>query len=135
MNTTPTRCDHTPAWGTLAQHFEQSACGFDLRVAFAADTGRFSAFSQTAPHVFADLSKNLLDVATQTLLFDLARQSGLEAHRNAMFAGEAINTTEQRAVMHWLLRKPATVPVNQAPVATDIVANELTKVHATLDAM
>jgi glucose-6-phosphate isomerase len=135
MNTTPTRCDHTPAWGTLAQHFEQSGCGFDLRAAFAADTGRFSAFSQTAPHVFADLSKNLLDVATQTLLFDLARQSGLEAHRNAMFAGEAINTTEQRAVMHWLLRKPATVPVNQAPVATEMVANELTKVHATLDAM
>ncbi len=131
----PTRCDHTPVWGTLKQHFEQSGRKFDLRAAFATDADRFSVFSQAAPHVFADLSKNLLDVATQTLLFDLARQSGLEAHRDAMFAGEAINNTEQRSVMHWLLRKPPAVPVQQSSVAIDMVANELTKVHVTLDAM
>jgi glucose-6-phosphate isomerase len=48
--------------------------------------------------VFADLSKNLWDRESEALLLDLARATGLEAHRNAMFAGEAINTTENRAV-------------------------------------
>lgn len=97
------RCDRAPSWGRLAAHFED-ARKFDLREAFARDAGRFEAFSQQAPHVFADLSKNLIDAQAESLLLALARECGLEAHRDAMFAGERINNTEDRAVKHWLLR-------------------------------
>ena len=99
------RCDQTAAWTKLQQH-AQAFQGFDLRQAFTADAGRAAAFSQSAPCVFADLSKNHVDAATEALLQELARQTGLEAHRDAMFRGEHINTTEDRAVMHWLLRQP-----------------------------
>jgi len=108
---------------------------FDARTAFANDAHRFEAFSQSAPHVFADLSKNLMDATTEALLFDLARQTGVAQHRDAMFAGAPINHTEQRAVMHWLLRNPALGHDGLAKEATKNVANELTQVHATLDAM
>jgi glucose-6-phosphate isomerase len=103
-----TRGDQTPAWAALQQHFDTTGKSFDARDAFANDeksgNKRFETLSQQAPYVFADLSKNLIDVATQALLLDLARQSGVEAHRDAMFAGEKINNAENRAVMHWLLR-------------------------------
>ena len=133
------RCDRAPAWAALQTAYQASGKSLDVRQAFAADAQRFQTFSQQAPHVFADLSKNRIDAATQALLLDLARQCGVEAHRDAMFTGEAINNTEQRAVMHWLLRKPASklpqVPVNVDQLAIDVIATELTKVHATLDAM
>ena len=98
------RCDATVAWGKLGRHYEQQGARFDLRAAFAADAGRFAAFSQAAPELFADLSKNLVDADAQALLLELARECGLEAHRDALFAGERINNTENRAVKHWLLR-------------------------------
>jgi len=129
------RCDQTPAWGALREAFAKAGHGFDLRTAFAADTHRFEAFSQDAPHVFADFSKNLLDAATERLLFDLARQCELLQHRDAMFDGQAINATEQRAVMHWLLRYPPASQQPQAQLAVKHVASELAQVHATLDAM
>ncbi len=132
---TRTRCDRTPAWGKLQAVFEAQGQAFDLRTAFAGDATRFEHFSQNAPHVFADLSKNRVDAATQDLLLQLARECGVEAHREALFAGEAINTTEQRAVMHWLLRYPAVAPADIAQSAIKNVAPELTQVHATLDAM
>ena len=135
-----TRCDRTPAWGALQTAFSSSGRAFDVRAAFAFDARRFETFSQSAPHVFADLSKNLIDSATQQLLLALARQTGVAQHRDAMFAGAAINRTEQRAVLHWLLRNPALAPVDSAQAATKNVAikglsNELAQVHATLDAM
>ena len=130
-----TRCDRTPSWAALQAQFETHGRSFDLRPAFAADPQRFATFSQTAPHVFADLSKNLIDAATQSLLLDLASQSGLETHRDAMFAGDKINTTEQRAVMHWLLRNPPLAQVESRHEAMKNVASELSDVHATLDAM
>ncbi len=129
------RCDRTPAWAALQSAFDHSGHAFDARAAFAADPERFEAFSQQAPHVFADLSKNRIDCATQTLLFELAHQTGVEQHRQAMFDGAAINHTEQRAVMHWLLRKPALSSVSVEDVAINNVADELAQVHATLDAM
>lgn len=132
---TRTRCDHSAAWGELQAAFQAGASRFDLRPAFAADPQRFERFSQTAPHVFADLSKNLIDTGTQALLFDLARQCGVERHRDAMFAGEAINSTEQRAVMHFLLRYPAPASGERPESANAEMANELLQVHATLDAM
>ncbi|MDB5878425.1 MAG: pgi, partial [Variovorax sp.] len=124
-----TRCDRTDVWGRLKAHYERSGAAFDAREAFAADAGRFDAFSQTAPHVFADLSKNLIDAPTEALLLALAQESGLEAHRDAMFAGESINGTEGRAVLHTLLRAPADAQVPEANRAL------LADVHTTLDAM
>ncbi|MDD5028009.1 MAG: glucose-6-phosphate isomerase [Rhodoferax sp.] len=130
-----TRCDHTPAWGQLHAAFEATGRAFDVRSAFAADPARFEAFSQSAPHVFADLSKNRIDAATEQLLLELARQSGLAEHRDAMFAGQTINTTEGRQVMHWLLRNPPLALMQQARQALQNVAPELAAVHATLAAM
>jgi glucose-6-phosphate isomerase len=129
------RCDQTPAWAALQAAFDTGASRFDLRTAFGSDAQRFERFSQNAPHVFADLSKNLLDIDSEALLLDLARQCGLQEHRDAMFSGVAINTTEKRAVMHWLLRFPPLAHVNTAQVAMKNVASELSAVHATLDAM
>ena len=126
MNFGP-RCDHAAAWERLRAHYDQSGKDFDVRQAFAADAGRVGRFSQSAPHLFADLSKNLIDAQTEDLLLALAAECGLEAHRAAMFSGEHINTTEDRAVLHTLLRAPrdADTPCRA----------ELTDVHATLDAM
>jgi glucose-6-phosphate isomerase len=121
------RCDQTPAWKALTAHAAQAA-GFDLRTAFAQDPRRAVTLSQTAPHVFADLSKNHVDAATEALLQELARQTGLSAHRDAMFRGEPINTTEGRAVMHWLLRQP------EGSVGGDL-AEPLAQVHDTLQRM
>jgi glucose-6-phosphate isomerase len=100
------RCDQTAAWRQLQERFRASGADFDLRAAFAQDSARFTRFSQQAPQVFADLSKNLLDADTEQQLLALARETDLEAQRDAMFAGERINTTENRAVKHWLLRAP-----------------------------
>ena len=122
------RCDRTATWRGLQNLFANGGQTFDLRRAFADDAGRFAAFSQSAPHVFADLSKNLLDREAQRLLFALARQCGLEQHRDAMFAGETINNTEQRQVMHWLLRSPAAAGL-------DNLTSERAQVHTVLDAM
>jgi glucose-6-phosphate isomerase len=117
------RCDRTAAWAALKGHFEAHGRDFDLREAFARDPARFATLSFEAPGVFADLSKNLLDAATIHFLIDMARECGLEAQRDAMFAGAAINTTEDRAVLHTALRAPR----GQGPHSAEV--------HAVLDAM
>jgi glucose-6-phosphate isomerase len=119
------RCDRTPAWAALQARFDAQGESFDLRQAFAADAGRFAHFSQEAPHLFADLSKNLIDGTSEALLFELAAQCRIEQHRDAMFSGELINNTERRAVMHFLLRSPA----------AEGMSGDLARVHETLDAM
>ncbi len=129
------RCDQAPAWAALQSHYQAHGRSLDVRQEFSADAQRFTALSQSAPYVFADLSKNRWDTATEALLLDLARQCGVAQHRDAMFAGAKINTTENRAVWHVLLRKPAIAQVNTALPATETIAIELAKVHATLDAM
>lgn len=111
------------------QNHASGFAGFDLREAFKADASRATGLSQSAPHVFADLSKNHTDSATEALLLELAQQTGLTQHRDAMFRGEPINTTEDRAVMHWLLRQP----VGSAVRAELAEAHQ--QVHTTLDAM
>ena len=100
------RCDSTVAWAALQGHFEAHGRELDLREAFNRDPQRFNAFALQAPEVFADLSKNRWDLLTRKLLIELARETGLEARRDAMFAGEPINTTEGRAVLHTALRAP-----------------------------
>ena len=128
----PLRCDQTPPWPLLQAHYADRGRHLDMRRAFEQDADRFAHFSQSAPHVFADLSKNLWDRDSEALLLDLARATGLEAHRNAMFAGEAINTTENRAVLHTLLRRPANVAL---PGDVPETAQRLADVHSTLNAM
>ena len=118
-----TRCDRTEAWAALKGHYEAHGRDLDLREAFARDPGRFEAMATLAPEVFADLSKNLLDTATLHFLIDLARECGVEAQRDAMFAGETINTSEGRAVLHTALRAPAGFGPHSA------------EVHAVQDAM
>lgn len=128
----PLRCDQTTPWPLLQAHYADRGRHLDLRRAFEQDADRFAYFSQSAPHVFADLSKNLWDRDSEALLLDLARATGLEVHRNAMFAGEAINTTENRAVLHTLLRRPADVAL---PGDVPETAQRLADVHSTLNAM
>ena len=129
------RCDQTPAWASLQQAYAASGAGFDLRQAFAQDGQRFAALSQQAPYVFADLSKNLLDPATEALLQQLAAQCGLAAQREALFRGDAINSTEQRAVLHWLLRSPPPDPTVAEDRVPASLAHEHRQVLATRAAM
>ncbi len=135
MSAATIRCHQTAAWAGLQACFDASGKTFDLREAFVANPRRFADFSQNAPHVFADLSKNLINASVQALLLDLAHQCGLEQHREAMFAGEKINRTENRAVMHFLLRNPAPAQQGRAQAATEKIAKELSQVHETLAAM
>ncbi len=128
----PIRCDQTASWPLLQAHFANQGAALDMRQAFAEDAGRFAHFAQTAPHVFADLSKNLWDRDTEALLLDLARACGVESHRDAMFAGQGINTTENRAVLHTLLRRPAGLAL---PGDVAETPQRLADVHTTLDAM
>ena len=127
IESTTMRCEKTPAWQALRAH-AQALSGFDLRDAFKADAQRAASLSQSAPHLFADLSKNHIDAATEALMLALAEQTGVAAHRDAMFRGEPINNTEHRAVMHWLLRQPA-------GSLQGALAAPLAQVHETLDAM
>ncbi|RZJ59062.1 MAG: glucose-6-phosphate isomerase [Acidovorax sp.] len=126
------RCDQTPQWPQLQAAYSTHGRQLDLRRAFADDARRFDHFSQQAPHVFADLSKNLWDSATEALLLDMAQATGLTQHRDAMLSGQPINSTEGRAVLHTLLRRPAGLAL---PGDDSSIAGHLADVHATLDAM
>lgn len=117
------RCDQTPAWAALQGHFEAHGRDFDCREAFDRDPARFDRLSFQAPEVFGDLSKNRLDVATLHHLLDLARACGLAQRRDAMLAGEPINATEGRAVLHVALRAPR----GQGAFSSEV--------HAVLDEM
>lgn len=117
------RGDETPAWAALRGHFEAHGRDLDLRQMFADDPARFERFSVQAPGVFADLSKARWDEATRRLLLELAGQCALPARRDAMFAGEPINRTEDRAVLHTALRAPR----GSAPFSDEV--------HAVLDRM
>jgi len=75
-----------------------------MREMFAADPARFSRLSASADGMLLDYSKNRIDTAAVVALLDLARIAGVEERRDAMFAGEKINVTENRAVLHVALR-------------------------------
>lgn len=95
----------TAAWEALEAH-DAELTG-SLREWFAEDPHRAERFTHRAADLHVDLSKNLITARTVDLLLDLAREVGLETRRDAMFAGEHINTTEDRAVLHTALRRPA----------------------------
>ena len=99
-----------PAHAALSGHFE-TVKDLHLRQLFAADPGRFDQFSLRLGDILFDYSKNRVTRQTMALLFDLARQAGVEARREAMFSGQKINRTEDRAVLHVALRNRANRPI------------------------
>jgi len=117
-----------PAWQALVTHHAHIGAKH-LRELFAADPERGTRWTVSAAGLYLDYSKNRIDDDTMALLAALARDCGLPARIVAMFAGEAINTTEQRAVLHTALRAPAGRPLWLD--GTDVVA----RVHAVLDRM
>lgn len=99
-----------PAHTALSEHF-QGVKDLHMRDLFVADPCRFDRFSLRLDDILFDYSKNRVTETTMALLFDLARQAGVEAKRDAMFAGEKINVTEDRAVLHVALRNRADRPI------------------------
>lgn len=94
-----------PAWKALAAHHKKIK-DVTLHELFAADAKRGEKLTASAAGLFLDYSKNRVTEETLSLLLQLAEESGLTAHRDAMFAGEKINITEDRAVLHVALRAP-----------------------------
>ena len=93
----------SPAWQALAHHHAQ-AKALHMRTLFAEDPKRFDRFSLDVGDIFLDYSKNRITEETMRLLVALAEQQGVAAWRDRMFAGEKINGTENRAVLHVALR-------------------------------
>jgi glucose-6-phosphate isomerase len=124
----PVRIIDTPEWRALQAHFDDVR-DVHLRRLFAEDPRRGETMTLEAGDLFLDYSKNRLTLETIGLLVALARRAGVEQLRDAMFAGEKINITEQRAVLHVALRAPAGERITVDGV--DVVP----EVHAVLDRM
>ena len=117
-----------PAWKALEAHHQQVR-GLHLRKLFADDPRRGERMTAEAVGIFLDYSKNRITDETLKLLLQLAEESGLRARIDAMFRGEKINITEDRAVLHVALR---------APRGESIIVdgeNVVPQVHAVLDKM
>ncbi|MBJ6866801.1 glucose-6-phosphate isomerase [Vibrio cholerae] len=107
-NINPTQ---TQAWKALTAHFE-SAQDMDLKALFAQDSERFAKYSvRFGQDILVDYSKNLVNAETMQHLFALAKETDLQSAITAMFKGEAINQTEDRAVLHTALRNRSNSPV------------------------
>jgi glucose-6-phosphate isomerase len=116
------------AWQALEQHHAQIA-GRHLRDLFAADPGRGERLTARAADIYLDYSKNRVTDETMRLLVDLARESGVPERREAMFRGDHINVSEDRAVLHVALRMPRGTSL--VVDGEDVVA----QVHEVLDRM
>jgi glucose-6-phosphate isomerase len=127
--TSRSRPTGTPAaWRALADH-HRAMQGRHLRDLFADDPARGERMTAEAAGIFLDYSKNRIDDDTLRLLVELAEQCGLHARIDAMFRGEKINVTEDRAVLHVALRAP-----RGASIIVD-GKNVVPEVHAVLDKM
>ena len=116
------------AWKALETHFE-SVRELHLRTLFADDPQRGERMTAEAAGFYLDYSKNLVTDETLTLLLQLAEESGLRGRIDAMFSGEKINITEDRAVLHVALRAP-----KEASIVVD-GENVVPRVHTVLDKM
>ncbi len=94
------------AWQALQRHYDEIA-GRHLRDLFAGDPGRGERLTAEAAGIYLDYSKNRITDGTMRLLVELAEESGVPERRDAMFRGEHINVSEDRAVLHVALRMPA----------------------------
>jgi glucose-6-phosphate isomerase len=101
----PARIDQTPEWQALGRHHRELQ-GVHLRELFAADPGRGGTMTCEAGDLYLDWSKHRVTGETVALLVALADRAGLRQRIDAMFAGERINVTEDRAVLHTALRAP-----------------------------
>ena len=119
----------TPAWSALTALHE--SLDPDLRAWFAEDPGRAERFSYEVGDLFVDLSKNFLTDEVRDALAQLAEAVDVPGRRDAMFAGEHINITEDRAVLHTALRRPAgdALTVDGQDVVAD-VHEVLEKIYA-----
>jgi glucose-6-phosphate isomerase len=126
MSVTPLR--ERKAWQALERHHAEIA-GRHLRELFASDPDRGERLTAEACGIYLDYSKNRVSDETMALLLELAAESGLAQRRDAMFRGDHINVSEDRAVLHVALRMPldATLVVD----GVDVVA----QVHEVLDRM
>jgi glucose-6-phosphate isomerase len=126
MPTTPLR--QRPAWKALEQHYSEIGARH-LRELFAEDPGRGERLTAEGPGLYLDYSKNRITDETLRLLVQLAEESGVAQRRDAMFAGQRINVSEHRSVLHVALRMPkgSSLVVD----GTDVVA----QVHQVLDRM
>ena len=108
-------------WSELAKVYEDKK-DLNLRELFSADADRARNFTFDAAGLHVDLSKNLIDGDIVKQLVEVAKAADLEARRDAMFAGEHINNTEDRAVLHTALRIPAEddLSVDGQDVAADV---------------
>lgn len=120
--------DALPEWKELENHAARNA-NLHLRDLFADDPGRAERLSWRRGDVYVDYSKNRVTDETLSLLFSLARAAGVESAREGMFAGEKINETEGRAVLHTALRAP-----EDAKILVD-GENIVPAVHAVLKQM
>ena len=134
MTTEPIDATATTAWTDLTA--QRDALRPDLRAWFAADPERTERLTRTVADLHVDLSKNLVTDQTLETLVRLADEVRLAEHIEAMFAGEHINSTEDRAVLHTALRRPASASpalvVDGQQVDADVQA-ELEKVFAFAD--
>ena len=126
MPATPLR--ERKAWQALERHYAEIS-GTHLRDLFAADPGRGERLTAEAVGIYLDYSKNRITDETLALLTELAEESGVAQRRDAMFRGEHINVSENRAVLHTALRLPATATL--VVDGQDVVAD----VHAVLARM
>jgi glucose-6-phosphate isomerase len=116
------------AWQALKRHHAEIA-GRHLRELFAADPGRGERLTAEAAGIYLDYSKNRVTDETMRLLVELASESGVAERRDAMFRGEHINVSEDRAVLHVALRMPRSASL--IVDGEDVVA----QVHEVLDRM
>ncbi|MFF8998406.1 glucose-6-phosphate isomerase [Streptomyces achromogenes] len=123
-----TRLHQTPEWTALAKHREELA-DTRLRELFAADPGRGTGYTLKVGDLYIDYSKHLVTDDTLRLLRELAAATDVFGLRDAMFRGERINVTEDRAVLHTALRAP-----RDAVIEVD-GENVVPQVHAVLDRM
>ena len=128
----PVDATKTPEWEALKAHHDKLVADhFNLKDAFAADDKRVEKLSFDMSDLHFDLSKDLVTDETVKLLCDLARAVKVEERRDAMFSGEHINTTEDRAVLHTALRRPKDQIGKFVVDGQDTVAD----VHEVLDRM
>lgn len=128
MKGSPSSLTARPAWRALAAHHERVR-DVHLRQLFAEDPNRGERLTAEAAGIFLDYSKNRITDETLTLLLKLAEECGLRQRIDAMFRGDKINITENRAVLHVALRAPET-----ASIVVD-GENVVPQVHAVLDKM
>jgi glucose-6-phosphate isomerase len=128
MSTTSSSLTQRPAWKALEDHY-QRARDLHLRKLFEDDPRRGERFTLDAVGIYLDYSKNRVTDETLRLLLQLAESAGLRERIDAMFRGDKINITEQRAVLHVALRAP-----REQSIVVD-GENVVPQVHAVLDKM